>query len=136
MRSLLALDFPLGPELESALRECVDTEQAFCVLDQRLSPRRRVEELELLGTTAILDPTGRSTFASGRSVENDIGLVMLTSGSSGPPKAAQLSWDALRASAEITQATLRGENPPVWYPCLPANHIGGLAVLLLSLIHI
>jgi len=36
--------------------------------------------------------------------KNDIGLVMLTSGSSGPPKAAQLSWDALRASAEITQA--------------------------------
>ena len=134
MRSLLALDFPLGPELESALRECVDTEQAFCVLDQRLSPRRRVEELELLGTTAILDPTGRSTFASGRSVENDIGLVMLTSGSSGPPKAAQLSWDALRASAEITQATLRGENPPVWYPCLPVNHIGGLAVLLRAIL--
>ena len=58
---------------------------------------------------------------------------MLTSGSSGEPKAAELSWDALRASADLTQSTLRGDSPPAWYPCLPANHIGGLAVILRSL---
>jgi O-succinylbenzoic acid--CoA ligase len=72
--------------------------------------------------------------ASGRSVEDGTGLVMLTSGSSGTPKAAVHTWDALRASARITQATLRGVEPPVWYPCLPANHIGGLAVLLRALL--
>jgi O-succinylbenzoic acid--CoA ligase len=63
-------------------------------------------------------------------VDDEIGLVMLTSGSSGKPKAAELTWRALEASAELTQATLRMETPPVWFPCLPANHIGGLAVLL------
>jgi O-succinylbenzoic acid--CoA ligase len=55
---------------------------------------------------------------------------MLTSGSSGTPKAAELTWDSLKASAELTQRTLRGSTPPVWFPCLPAHHIGGLAVLL------
>lgn len=134
MRSLLALDLPLGPGLERAIRTCVERAEAFCVLDQRHSRRRRAEELDLLGATAVLDDTGRSARPLGLEVEDDIGLVMLTSGSSGSPKAAQLSWNALRSSAAITQSTLRLDGPPTWYPCLPANHIGGLAVLLRSLL--
>jgi O-succinylbenzoic acid--CoA ligase len=130
----VALDIPLGPELEDALRECVDRHQAFCVLDQRVSPRRRLEELTWLGATELFDASGRSPLAGGRGVEDDVGLVMLTSGSSGPARAAQLSWDALAASARITQATLRTDQAPVWYPCLPANHIGGLAVLLRAIL--
>lgn len=59
---------------------------------------------------------------------------MLTSGSSGEPKAAELTWTALRSSASLTQASLRADTPPVWFPCLPANHIGGLAVLLRAML--
>jgi o-succinylbenzoate---CoA ligase len=134
VRPLLALDLALGPALETALRRCVDDSQAFCVLDQRLSVSRREESLEILGATHVLDAQGRTPRRAGREVENDVGLVMLTSGTSGDPKAAQLSWDALKASADVTQATLRGASEPVWYPCLPANHIGGLAVLLRSIL--
>jgi O-succinylbenzoic acid--CoA ligase len=65
-------------------------------------------------------------------VDDEIGLVMLTSGSSGEPKAAELSWSALAASASMTHRALRSLGAPVWYPVLPANHIGGLAVLLRS----
>ena len=134
MQSLLAIDLPLGKTLARALLNCVSKEQAFCVLDQRLSPRRREEDLALLGATSILTSDGMQVIASGREVEDGTGLVMLTSGSSGTPKAAVHTWDALRASARITQATLREVEPPVWYPCLPANHIGGLAVLLRALL--
>jgi O-succinylbenzoic acid--CoA ligase len=132
--SLLALDLPLGPSLETALRECVEAGQALCVLDQRLSPRRRIEELHALGATSVLSDDGRHVLREGRQVDEAIGLVMLTSGSSGTPKAAELTWDALRASAELTQRTLRGDAPPIWFPCLPANHIGGLAVLLRAIL--
>jgi len=134
VQSLLAIDLPLGKALARALLDCVSKEQAFCVLDQRLSPRRREEDLALLGATSVLTSDGMQVIASGRSVEDGTGLVMLTSGSSGTPKAAVHTWEALRASARITQATLRGVEPPVWYPCLPANHIGGLAVLLRALL--
>lgn len=82
----------------------------------------------------ILDENGRSALHSGREVDDEIGLVMLTSGSSGTPKAAELTWSALEASAVLTQATLRGERAPAWYPCLPASHIGGLAVLLRAIL--
>ena len=130
VRSLLAIDLPLGPPLELAVRECAERDQAFCVLDQRLSARRRQEELEWLGATEILSPEGRRARPEGRRVDDEVGLVMLTSGSSGNPKAAELTWDALHASAELTQAALHRGSPSVWFPCLPANHIGGLAVLL------
>jgi O-succinylbenzoic acid--CoA ligase len=132
--SLLALDLPLGPDLETAIRTCAESREAFCVLDQRLSARRRAEDLALLGATAVLDVDGRRDLADGHEVDDEIGLVILTSGSSGTPKAAELTWDALTASAELTQRTLRGATPPVWFPCLPANHIGGLAVLLRAIL--
>jgi o-succinylbenzoate---CoA ligase len=130
VQSLLAIDLPLGPALELTLRDCADRRQAFCILDQRLSARRRDESLAALGATSILSAEGTSERPDGRAVDDEIGLVMLTSGSSGVPKAAELTWDALVASAELTQSSLRAESPPVWFPCLPANHIGGLAVLL------
>jgi O-succinylbenzoic acid--CoA ligase len=134
VRTLLALDLALGVELEGALRDCVDAGEAFCVLDQRLSPRRRDEELSRLGATSVLNAQGRHERPEGRLVDDDVGLVMLTSGSSGVPKAAELTWDALFASAELTQRTLRTDAAPIWYPCLPASHIGGLAVLLRAIL--
>ncbi|MGC1418760.1 MAG: AMP-binding protein [Acidimicrobiales bacterium] len=130
MRPLLALEFELGPELEAAIRERVLLGEAFCVLDRRLSARRLDETLSLLGATAVLDLNGRHALRDGRSVDDDIGLVMLTSGSVAEPKAVQLAWHALQASADMTEQALRTSGPPVWFPCLPASHIGGLAVLL------
>jgi O-succinylbenzoic acid--CoA ligase len=128
--SLLALDFELGPELERAIRETVEAAVAFCVLDRRTSPRRREEDLRRLGATAVRDVHGTTELAGGAPVDDEVGLVMLTSGSSDEPKAVELTWSALVASAELTQATLRDAAAPVWFPCLPACHIGGLAVLL------
>ncbi len=130
MARLYALDLELGPDLEVALRECCASGHAFCVLDRRLAPRRRDEQLERLGATDVVSAQGTTSRPKGREVDDEVGAVILTSGSSGPAKAAELTWDALRASAVMTQATLRGDDRPVWYPCLPASHVGGLAVLL------
>jgi O-succinylbenzoic acid--CoA ligase len=134
VNSLLALDFELGPALERAIRDAVDARSAFAVLDRRLSPKRRDEQLSNLGATHVVDQNGR-TARNGQPVDSDVGLVMLTSGSSGEPKAVELTWEALVASADMTQSTLRVDGaPPVWFPCLPACHIGGLAVLLRAIL--
>ena len=130
MATVRALDLPLGPGLLDAIITCHEQGIAFCVLDQRLSPRRAKDELTWLGATEVLDVEGTLTAVDGGGADDGIGLVMLTSGSSGQPKAAQLTWDALTASARLTTEALQGPGRPVWYPCLPANHIGGLAVLL------
>jgi len=132
--SLIALDLPLGPDLEMVLRSCAESSQAFCVLDQRVSSSRRGVELSALGATHLYDRSGLTSLDNGCDVADDVAVVMLTSGSSGSPKAVELTWDALRASAQITQESLRGSTAPVWYPCLPANHIGGLAVVLRAIL--
>lgn len=130
MSTLRALDFDLGVELEVTLRRCVDERVAFCLLDRRLSPRARAEELANLGATELLDQSGTHQLLGGRSVDEEVGLVMLTSGSSGRPKAVELTWAALEASAHMTNTALRSERVSVWYPVLPACHVGGLAVIL------
>lgn len=132
--SLLALDIALGPTLEMAIRDCVDRRQPFCVLDQRISSRRQRDHLQWLGATHITDGHSTTTLEGGQPVDEEVGLVMLTSGSSGQAKAAEHTWDSLTASAQMTQATLRKGVPPVWLPCLPVNHIGGLAVLLRTIL--
>jgi o-succinylbenzoate---CoA ligase len=134
VRELTALDLELGPEFEATLRRYVASARAVCVLDRRLSPRGRREQLEALGATHVDDGSGPVALVGGAPVDDEVGLVMLTSGSSGRPKAAELTWAALSASAALTQSSLRRNAAPVWYPVLPATHIGGLAVLLRAIL--
>lgn len=128
MSTLRAIDLPLGQSLYDEVRQCVDQGVAFCVVDQRVSRSRRASDLAALGATELVDSSGRHRLEGGIGVDPSIGLVMLTSGSSGTPKAAELEWEALRASAEMTSAALG--SGATWLACLPPNHIGGLAVLL------
>lgn len=63
-------------------------------------------------------------------VDEDIALVITTSGSTGGPKGAELSHDALAASARATMARIGVADGDRWLACLPWHHIGGLQVLL------
>ncbi len=78
----------------------------------------------------------RSVLAAGRPdepLEDDrVALVVPTSGSTGEPKAVLLTAAALRASAAATRALLGG--PGRWLSAIPATHIGGLQVLVRSLL--
>lgn len=134
MRSLVALDLPLGTSLVNAINDVRERGDAVCVLDQRLSWTRRREVLDLLSPTHVIGIDGeRTPWPSGRGVDDGDGLVMLTSGSSGAPKAAVLTWRAIEESAKRTSAALESERGSCWLACLPANHIGGFAVLARSL---
>jgi O-succinylbenzoic acid--CoA ligase len=63
---------------------------------------------------------------------DDVALVVPTSGSTGEPKGVLLSGSALRASAGATSARLGG--PGQWLLAIPPTHIGGLQVLVRSLL--
>jgi O-succinylbenzoic acid--CoA ligase len=62
-------------------------------------------------------------------------LVVATSGTTGLPKAAILTHDAVLASARATSCRL-GVDPPRhrWLACLPLNHVGGLSVVTRSVL--
>jgi len=67
-----------------------------------------------------------------RPVADRIALVIGTSGSTGTPKGALLASEAITASARATQARLGG--PGTWLLAMSARYIGGLQVLIRSLL--
>ncbi|EID16345.1 O-succinylbenzoic acid--CoA ligase [Mycobacterium xenopi RIVM700367] len=68
----------------------------------------------------------------GEQIDDDIAVVVTTSGTTGAPKGAQLTAAALTASANATHARLGG--PGRWLLALPAYHIAGVQVLVRSLL--
>jgi len=87
----------------------------------------------LLPTPAGADR--RATLAAlrvGEAIDDDIALVVTTSGTTGAPKGALLTAAALRASATATHDRLGG--PGRWLLALPAYHIAGVQVLVRSLL--
>lgn len=66
----------------------------------------------------------------GEGIDDDIALVVPTSGTTGTPKGAMLTPAALVASAAATHDRLGG--PGRWLLALPSHHIAGVQVLVRS----
>jgi O-succinylbenzoic acid--CoA ligase len=136
MRELVALDMPGGPGFVAALGTVWDAGNAALVLDPRLPPAAARAQLAALRPSRIIGPDARSTAQrDGIGVEDGDALVVATSGTTGTPRAAVLTHAALRASARLTTARL-GVDPARhrWLACLPLAHIGGLAVVVRSML--
>jgi O-succinylbenzoic acid--CoA ligase len=74
----------------------------------------------------------REAMAPERPVEPDTAVIIATSGSTGEPKGVLLSAAALTSSATATHDRLGG--PGAWLLATPAHYIGGLQVLVRSLL--
>jgi O-succinylbenzoic acid--CoA ligase len=66
----------------------------------------------------------------GEEIDDDIAIVVSTSGTTGVPKGAMLTAAALVASAAATHDRLGG--PGSWLLALPPHHVAGLQVLVRS----
>ena len=65
-------------------------------------------------------------------IDDDVAVVVSTSGTTGTPKGALLTTPALVASADATLERLGG--PGAWLLALPAHHVAGLQVVIRSVI--
>ena len=75
---------------------------------------------------------GQAGAAAG--IRDDTAVVIATSGSTGAPKAVELSAAALTASASASLARIGAGPGERWLCCLPVFHIAGIGVLVRSLI--
>lgn len=73
-----------------------------------------------------------TSLRAGAKVDDDVAVVVPTSGTTGIPKGALLTAAALTASAEATHHRLGG--PGSWLLALAAHHIAGLQVLVRSVV--
>ena len=83
------------------------------------------------GTWPLEPPSGRQ---AGAGMRADTAVVIATSGSTGIPKAVELSAAALTSSASASLARIGAGPGERWLCCLPAFHIAGIGVLVRSLL--
>ncbi|WP_207360258.1 o-succinylbenzoate--CoA ligase [Mycolicibacterium sp. S2-37] len=86
--------------------------------------------------TPAEDPSAAAGLATalraGEPIDDDVAVVVSTSGTTGTPKGAMLTASALTASAHATHRRLGGAGR--WLLALPAHHIAGLQVLVRSVL--
>src|SRR3970282_636617 len=61
--------------------------------------------------------------------------IMYTSGTTGSPRAATLTFENFWASAAGSAYNLGVHNADRWLACMPLFHVGGLSILLRSAIY-
>ena len=90
-----------------------------------LTDGERQRQLDIVQSEAMpLDP----------SLGSDLLAILFTSGTSGLPRAIGLSCDAFTAAAAGSAARLGTDGDDRWLCCLPLGHVGGLSILIRSLI--
>lgn len=73
-----------------------------------------------------------TSLRAGSEIDDDVAVVISTSGTTGAPKGALLTASALTASATATHDRLGGAGQ--WLLALPAHHIAGFQVLVRSVV--
>ena len=66
--------------------------------------------------------------------EDQVYCILFTSGSSGIPKAVNISRKNIETSCEISQLNLQVEKSDSWLLCMPPFHAGGLSIIFRSVI--
>lgn len=84
-------------------------------------------------TRIATDTFGAEVRHPGRPCAEGDALIMVTSGTSGRPKAVVHTRDGMMASANITAEALDSGPSSHWLACLPVAHIGGFSVLTRAL---
>lgn len=133
MREVICLDLPLGDEFVARVRRAWDDGDAVFPLDQRLPGAARQTQLASVAPTRIVDASGERPH-TGRPAEGGDALVVATSGTTGRPKAAVLTMEAVRASALASSARLDVGPDDCWFACLPPAHVGGFSVVARAIV--
>jgi O-succinylbenzoic acid--CoA ligase len=131
--SLTAVCLPPA-EAAEAVRQAWEGGRAVVVVDPRspLPERRRV--LDAVRPTHVHDEGGRRPVDGGEPVVPEVAVVVATSGTTGEPKAVELTWAGLEASAGAVSAAVGAGAGDRWLCCLPLSGVGGLSVVARSFV--
>ena len=155
----IVVDLPNSPLAVFALLACALSDAPLVLLNNRLSaPEKelRLQQLDAAGLQVAFSLTqenaphlleelsGAAEIAQVGALTprgildgarpDGIATIMFTSGTTGTPKATPLTWGQLLASAKAANQSLDVATPDAcWQAALPLCHIGGLQVVLRSL---
>jgi O-succinylbenzoic acid--CoA ligase len=124
---------PCSQTFVDRLKRAWDNGDAIFPLDQRLPQPAREAVLNAIRPTRIATENYEVSY-NGEPVESGDAVVVATSGTTGTPKGVVLTHSAVEASARATSEQLKVESGDKWLACLPVSHVGGLSVVLRSLV--
>jgi len=106
-----------------------DAGEAVAVLDPAAPPAVLRTVLDVVRPTALVDRDGRSPRAGGEPVAEGTAAVVTTSGTTGTPKAVELTTAGIDAIGHGFATGLGAPPDDHWLVCLPLHHVAGLAIL-------
>jgi len=77
----------------------------------------------------LISGSGEVELRDPEPVADGVAAVLLTAGSTGTPKAAELTHDALAYAARVGNERLGARPGDTWLCCVPLNHIAGFGIL-------
>ncbi len=119
-----------------AIEETWARGDAIFPVDRRLPRAELARVMEVVAPTAVIEHGGeRRALAGGRPTQPGDAAVVATSGTTGHPKGVVHTHASIAASASATSTALSVDPAnDRWLACLPLAHIGGLAVVMRSLV--
>ena len=127
---LVALQLPPGPAWLEAVTDLWVAGAAILPLDLRSTPSELRAIISLADPGVLESPEKTQIRDGGTPVDDRIGLVMATSGTSGTPKLVELSKEAVSAAVHSSTRALGAPVGAPWVACLSPVHVGGMLVLL------
>ncbi len=103
--------------------------EAVAPLDPQAPAPERARALAALRPTHLEDERGRVALEGGVPAAPGVAAVVATSGTSGTPKAVELTADGIRASALAVSEALGAGGGELWLCCLPLHGVAGLAIV-------
>lgn len=128
MSHLVAVQLPPS-ELAEQLAGLHDRGIGVAPLDPDTPPAVRDELLARLRPHAVVDADGARELDDPAPIDDDVALVVATSGTGGAAKLVELPAAAVDAATAASQQRLRARPGWRWLCCLPTHHIAGLQVL-------
>ncbi len=109
--------------------ECWDRGDAVLPLNPAL-PRAELDMLmALTRPTHLVSPDGTTTLGDGIPVPVDTAAIVCTSGTTGAPKAVELSRTGLESMGRGVSAAIGATTDDHWLACHPLFFVAGLAIL-------
>ncbi len=131
---LVAVRHDLGPRWRGLLETVWEAGAALFPMHPRLGPGEAGHLLALARPTVVVDAARAVRVTGGAPVEEDVAFLVATSGTAGAPRLVELARPAVMAAVEASAAALGGDSRGKWLCCLPLGHVGGLLVVLRSVV--
>jgi O-succinylbenzoic acid--CoA ligase len=127
---VVAVVLPPGSDWLRIVSEVWQAGAALFPLDVRLPEPESTALVRAARPTVVLSRQGWERIEGGVPADQDVALIVHTSGTRGRPKLAQFARSAVDAAVAASALALEASPRDPWLSCLPLAHVGGLLVLL------